>query len=87
MVKWLMTGPFFPAEAEKKQQPQEEQEGGITYRETKSLEQFPEDKQELRKMIDKWLILGKKWESVKFSEMTDRSQGHTAGCSRKVSLE
>lgn len=28
-----------------------------------------------------------KIESVKFSEMTDRPQGHTAGCGRRMSLE
>lgn len=54
MVKWLMTGPF----SQLKQKSsgywkRRRQGGGITYIETKGLEQFPKDKLELRRMIDK----------------------------------
>lgn len=52
MVKWLMTGPFSQLK-QKSSGYWRRRRGGITYSETKGLEQFPKDKLELRKMIDK----------------------------------
>lgn len=58
MVKWFMTGPFSQLRQKssgyrrwrwRRRRRGEE----ITYSETKGLEQFPKDKLELRKMIDK----------------------------------
>lgn len=64
MVKWLMTGPFSQlkqkssGDCRRRSRNRRRRRGrrrglGITYSETKVLEQFPKDKLELRKMIDK----------------------------------
>ena len=57
MVKWLMTGPFSQLKQKSsgywRWKRRKRRGVGITYSETKGLEQFPKDKLELRKMIDK----------------------------------
>lgn len=53
MVKWLMTGPFSQLKQKSSGYWRRREGGEITFSETKGLEQFPKDKLELRKMIDK----------------------------------
>lgn len=52
MVKWFMTGPLSQLK-QKSSGYWRRGAGEITYSETKGLEQFPKDKLELRKTIDK----------------------------------
>ena len=56
MVKWLMTGPFSQLKQKSSgywRRRRKRRRRGITSSETKGLEQFPKDKLELRRMIDK----------------------------------